>query len=344
MFSNFRMSHIDQDNLHIEKEKWKQWADVYFEKVINHDIDESDLDESDSDECEDRKHLVGNTKQQKQTDRKFAFVYQSTQMKRLNRLYPLSLLLLDATCKTKKHAVPLFFAVVKTNVNYQVVCVIALPEETEPIITKALLILQSWSPDVNSKNAMVDFDEKETSALENVFPGILVFLCDLHREQSFTRWTSKADHGVSIQADEVKYRLCRIAHAVNEEELRSALAAFYNWEKYTGKLKNWFSKTWFPEIKRWCVFYRSIDLILTNTNKGTGRLNKELKSNDLENYRKCTLTKMLKVIIQEFLPKLYNTYVELKIKYTEKHKEYETALPPFLKTDQGKLLTICSTE
>ena len=56
------MSHIDQDNLHIEKEKWKQWTDVYFEKVINHDIDESDSDESGSDECEDRKHLVGKTK------------------------------------------------------------------------------------------------------------------------------------------------------------------------------------------------------------------------------------------------------------------------------------------
>ena len=29
---------------------------------------------------------------------------------------------------------------------------------------------------------MVDFDEKEISALENVFPGILVFLCDFHRK------------------------------------------------------------------------------------------------------------------------------------------------------------------
>ena len=74
MFSNCRMSHIGQDNLHIEKEKWKQWVDVYFEKVINHDIDESDSDESDSDECEDRKHLVGKTKQEKQTDGKFVFV------------------------------------------------------------------------------------------------------------------------------------------------------------------------------------------------------------------------------------------------------------------------------
>ena len=36
------MSHIDQNNLYIEKEKWKQWADVYFEKIINHNIDESE--------------------------------------------------------------------------------------------------------------------------------------------------------------------------------------------------------------------------------------------------------------------------------------------------------------
>ena len=77
------MSHIDQNNLHIEREKWKQWTDVYFEKVINHDIDESDSDESDSNEYEDIKHLVDNRKQQKQTDGKLVFVYQSPQMKRL---------------------------------------------------------------------------------------------------------------------------------------------------------------------------------------------------------------------------------------------------------------------
>ena len=50
MFSNSVMFHIDQDNSHIEKERCKQWADVYFTKVINHDIDESDSDKSDSDE------------------------------------------------------------------------------------------------------------------------------------------------------------------------------------------------------------------------------------------------------------------------------------------------------
>ena len=79
-------------------------------------------------------------------------------------------------------------------------------------------------------------------------------------------------------------------------------------------------------------------MILTNTNNGTERLNKELKSNDLENYRKCTLTEMLKVVIQEFLPKLYDRYVELNIKYTEKHKKYETAPPPFLKNRPRKII------
>ena len=104
------------------------------------------------------------------------------------------------------------------------------------------------------------------------------------------------------------------------------------------KLKNWFSKTWFPEIKRWCVFYRPRGLILTNTNNGTECLNKELKSNDLDNYRKCTLTEMLKVVIQQFLPKLYDRYVELNIKYTEKDKKYETALPLFLKNRPRKII------
>ena len=81
----------------------------------------------------------------------------------------------------------------------------------------------------------------------------MVFLCDFHREQSRTSGTSKADHGVSVSADEVKCKLRRIVHAVNEGEF-SRLAAFYNWKKYTGRLKYRFSKTWFPETKIWWVF------------------------------------------------------------------------------------------
>ena len=69
-------------------------------------------------------------------------------MKRLYRLYAPSLLLLDATYKTTEYTVPLFFAAVKTNVNFKVAGIIVLLEETEPMITKALLVLKSWSFDI----------------------------------------------------------------------------------------------------------------------------------------------------------------------------------------------------
>ena len=40
-----------------------------------------------------------------------------------------------------------------------------------------------------------------------------------------------------------------IAHAVDIKELMTVLEAIYNWEKYTGRLKNWLSKTWLPETE-----------------------------------------------------------------------------------------------
>ena len=48
------------------------------------------------------------------------FVYQSNSMKRLYQRYGKHLVLLDATYKTAKYALPLYFLVVQTNVNYQV--------------------------------------------------------------------------------------------------------------------------------------------------------------------------------------------------------------------------------
>ena len=48
------------------------------------------------------------------------FVYQSNSMKRLYQRYGKHLVLLDATYKTTKYALPLYFLVVQTNVNYQV--------------------------------------------------------------------------------------------------------------------------------------------------------------------------------------------------------------------------------
>ena len=83
---------------------------------------------------------------------------------------------------------------------------------------------------------LISIKEEEICALQNVFPETFVLPRDFYREQPWIRWMSKADHGISIYAEEVKFRLRRIANSLNKEELRTALAVFYNWEKYTERL------------------------------------------------------------------------------------------------------------
>ena len=66
------------------------------------------------------------------------FVYQSHEMRRLYRRCAPILVLLDATYRTTKYSLPLYFLVVQTNVNYQVAAVIVCQEEKTKMITEAL--------------------------------------------------------------------------------------------------------------------------------------------------------------------------------------------------------------
>ena len=118
-------------------------------------------------------------------------------------------------CKIRSSTI---FCRSKSNVNFQIVDVKVLQEEIKPMITKTLLFLKAWPRDSNLKYAMVDFDKKEElSALENVFPETFLVLRHFYRDQSWITWMSIANHGISIYADEVKCRLCRIANSLNEE-------------------------------------------------------------------------------------------------------------------------------
>ena len=105
-------------------------------------------------------------------------------MKYLYQKYAPYLVLLDATYKTTKYALPLFFAVVKTNLNFQVVGVLVFQEETKDMIKKGLQIIHGWNSTVIPTFGMVDFDEKEINALEELFGDIEVFICNFHREQT----------------------------------------------------------------------------------------------------------------------------------------------------------------
>ena len=65
-------------------------------------------------------------------------IFMSDEMQRLYRRYAPTLVLLDATYRTTKYSLPLYYLVVQTNVNYQVAAVIVCQEETTEMITEAL--------------------------------------------------------------------------------------------------------------------------------------------------------------------------------------------------------------
>ena len=244
-----RHSKFDQENVMELKKKWEVDANIKFipkgsiqklGDIIDRLHDAQDWDEVD-DTSLDMDIEIGN---------KLCFVYQPTNMQRLYRKYGPHLVLLDATHKVCKYSLSLFFLVVQTNVNFQIAAIIVLADETSKLLTKALHIIKEWNPDVTPKYAMVDFDSGEILSLETVYPSILIFLCDFHREQSWHRWVNKRNSHVFMIADDVKKRLRRIANSRTVEECKKAVHDFRSWEFFRGQLVNYFNKTWYPELER----------------------------------------------------------------------------------------------
>lgn len=99
------------------------------------------------------------------------FVHQFHWQRRLLNRYGQDICLLDATYKTCKYALPLFFLCVKTNVNYQVVASFIVQNETENDILEAFQILKSWNPFWFPSFFMTDKCDAEINAIESAFPG-----------------------------------------------------------------------------------------------------------------------------------------------------------------------------
>ena len=78
---------------------------------------------------------------------------------------------LDATYRTTRYALPLFFLAVKTNFGYIVVGSFVVQQETKSTVAEALKTFQMWNPDFNPEYFLTDFSEVEINAIEETFPG-----------------------------------------------------------------------------------------------------------------------------------------------------------------------------
>jgi hypothetical protein len=101
----------------------------------------------------------------------FLFIYQSEWQQRLLMRYGTEILLLDATYRTTRYSLPLFFLTVKTNIDYQIVATFVIESETKQAITEALNIIKDWNQSFQPSFCMTDYCTEEMDSLEAVFPG-----------------------------------------------------------------------------------------------------------------------------------------------------------------------------
>ena len=164
--------------------------------------------------------------------------------------YP-KLVLMDATYKTCKLALPLFFLVMKTNVGYSLIAEFIIQHEDTTWITEALHILKErWNKEgIKVGNFMIDCQQLEENAIHGVFPESCVYLCGFHRLQAWLRWLMNTKNGLSGYKDQLLGLLHNIADTTTEEKYTSSLIKLQKshlWSKHS-KLRNYYMQQWAPK-------------------------------------------------------------------------------------------------
>lgn len=169
-----RFSKIDQEDLLQKVELWKEASpdnSFEFHPYATYAIQEESLRHTDDggdgqSDSEDDEQIV------RTSTKGLLFVHQTRDQKRLLERYGNEICMLDATYKTTRYSLPLFFVVVKTNVDYQIVGSFVVQSETADAIFEALMVLKSWNPRWKPSCFMVDYLEEEMSAIERLYPGL----------------------------------------------------------------------------------------------------------------------------------------------------------------------------
>ena len=180
------LSKYDQENLRLKLEEWRKCnpqSNFFFRPR----------------RCPEVEKTAETSDQQK--EEMLLYIQQEEWQKELLTRYGNTVTLMDATYKTTKYSLPLFFLCVKTNACYTVVAEFILQSETTECLYEALSILKSWNPDWEPQFYLTDYSDTEISAVNKLFPNTQVYLCEFHREQAWERWVKEKKHGLSdIQA------------------------------------------------------------------------------------------------------------------------------------------------
>ena len=181
-------SKFDQDNLNAKIKQWKANNHNSFHFFRPY------LDSNAVDAAEDKPEAT----------QSLLWVHQERWQRTMLCTYGNCVTLIDATYKTMRYDLPLFFVCVRTNIGYCVAAEFITQSETAEAIQEPLQVLKNWNPNWNSPFVLCDYSEAEISAIEHTFPATSVFLCDFHREQAWTRWVNTTHNGLSkVEAEDL---------------------------------------------------------------------------------------------------------------------------------------------
>jgi len=173
--TRYRHSKMDQENLEKKLEEWKrdnQNDKFYFRGCKESNIpDQENLEEKVKIEHGRDGDDILTTDQQSNCANELLFVQQTEWQAELLKKYGNEISFLDATYKTSRYALPLFFVVVKTNVDYCVVASFVVQSESALAIKEALEVIKLWNPEWNPSYFMVDHCYAEINAIEAAFKG-----------------------------------------------------------------------------------------------------------------------------------------------------------------------------
>ena len=158
------LSKVDQENLEEKIKGWKQESpeDFFFFRPCSLSPTEAVSDNTSDTDSNVEVHVTQN----------LLFAHQTAWQRHLMSRYGNEIMLLDATYKTMRYELPLFFLVVKTNVNYTVVGAFITLNETTAAIEEALKIFRAWNPKWKPQYFMTDFCHEEINAIESTFEGL----------------------------------------------------------------------------------------------------------------------------------------------------------------------------
>ena len=261
--SLLELSKLDQENLHLKIEEWKKVSTTkhYLRPYIRqtkHDLPHEDSQSINilpgnyvgKSGCDDEwvKYDGINKTLCKQS---LLWVHQDRWQAELLVKYGNTITLMDATYKTTKYDLALFFLCVKTNVNYSVVAEFIVQSESAEQIAEALAIIKNWNPEWSPPFFMTDYSEAEQIAINQVFPNSTVYLCDFHREQAWERWVKCRKNGLGTdQASELLQLLRACAHAT-PPNIEQDLPVDHNYKLAVAQLQKSVIWTSNSQVQKW---------------------------------------------------------------------------------------------